>query len=69
MSGGSFLAIGRIMANRASDEEAVFHAARRIRSPQERAEFLRGACGDDAALLERSRPCCAYTTRKTASAA
>src|SRR3954468_10413167 len=41
------------MDNLLPDEEAVFHAARRLPSPRERSEYLRGACGDDAALLAR----------------
>jgi serine/threonine protein kinase len=41
------------MAKPPCDEETVFHAARLLRSPAERAEYLRGACGDDAALLAR----------------
>jgi hypothetical protein len=45
--------IGRVMGNPQCDEEAVFHAARRLSSPAERAEYLRSACGDDAALLGR----------------
>src|SRR4051812_10798366 len=41
------------MDNLLPDEEAVFHAARRLPSPRGSAESLRGACGDDAALLAR----------------
>jgi serine/threonine protein kinase len=54
-SGGSSLLTGRNMADRPSDEEALFHAARRLPSPRERAEYLRGACGGDPALLGRVR--------------
>src|SRR5689334_17317500 len=41
------------MGNLPCDEEALFHAARRLQSPQERTEYLRSACGDDAALRGR----------------
>jgi serine/threonine protein kinase len=41
------------MADLPCDEEALFHAARRLQSPRERAEYLRGACGDDPALRGR----------------
>ena len=37
------------------DEEALFHAARRIADPDARALFLNQACGDDAVLAERVR--------------
>jgi eukaryotic-like serine/threonine-protein kinase len=37
------------------DEEALFHAARRITDPAARELFLNQACGDDAALAERVR--------------
>jgi serine/threonine protein kinase/tetratricopeptide (TPR) repeat protein len=37
------------------DEEALFHAARRIADPDARALFIDQACGDDAALAERVR--------------
>ena len=37
------------------DEEALFHAARRIASADERAMVLRQACGDDTGLAERVR--------------
>src|SRR5262245_53746121 len=41
------------MAVKSLDEEALFHAARRIPSGEDRAQFLRHACGDDAGLAER----------------
>jgi serine/threonine protein kinase/tetratricopeptide (TPR) repeat protein len=41
------------MADQPCDEEALFHAARRLPSPGERAEYLRGACGDDPAVRGR----------------
>jgi serine/threonine protein kinase len=37
------------------DEEALFHATRRIASAEDRAQFLRHACGEDAGLAERVR--------------
>jgi serine/threonine protein kinase/tetratricopeptide (TPR) repeat protein len=37
------------------DEEALFHAARRIADPEERARFIEQACGDNARLAERVR--------------
>jgi serine/threonine protein kinase/tetratricopeptide (TPR) repeat protein len=43
------------MAVKSLDEEALFHAARRIASADDRAQFLRHACGDDAGLAERVR--------------
>ncbi|MBW3543076.1 MAG: hypothetical protein KY476_22690, partial [Planctomycetes bacterium] len=36
-----------------TSEEAIFNEARRIADPAERAEWLRQACGDDAALQSR----------------
>jgi serine/threonine protein kinase len=44
---------GRNMADKPCDEEGLFHAARRLHSAQERSAYLRGACGDDAALRGR----------------
>jgi tetratricopeptide (TPR) repeat protein/tRNA A-37 threonylcarbamoyl transferase component Bud32 len=41
------------MGNLPCDEEALFHAARRLQSPGERAEYLSGACGGDPALRGR----------------
>jgi serine/threonine protein kinase len=37
------------------DEEALFHAARRIADPEARAQFIDQACGDHAGLAERVR--------------
>ena len=53
MSGIACPHTGHVMAKQPCDEEAVFHAARLLRSEQERDEYLHGACGDDAALLAR----------------
>jgi eukaryotic-like serine/threonine-protein kinase len=41
------------MANSIRSEESVFHATRVLTSPEERAAYLAGACGDDAALRSR----------------
>ena len=35
------------------DEEAVFHVARSIASPEARAQYLAQVCGDDSALRSR----------------
>src|SRR3954454_25295326 len=35
------------------DEEAIYHAARRIADPEARDAYLRQVCGDDAALRGR----------------
>jgi WD40 repeat protein len=35
------------------DEKAIFNVARTIESPEARAEYVRQACGSDAALIER----------------
>ena len=35
------------------NEETIFNAAIEIDSPQERAAFVKSACGDDAKLLSR----------------
>jgi serine/threonine protein kinase/WD40 repeat protein len=43
------------MAAKPFDEEALFHAARRIADLDARALFINQACGDDAALAERVR--------------
>jgi hypothetical protein len=43
------------MADPHCDEEALFHAARRLQPPPQREQYLRGACGDDPALLGRVR--------------
>src|SRR5262245_65107145 len=43
------------MSAKLQDEEALFHAARRIADPAARALFISQACGDDAALAERVR--------------
>jgi serine/threonine protein kinase/tetratricopeptide (TPR) repeat protein len=43
------------MAHQPPDEEALFHAARRITEPAARALFIEQACGDNAALAERVR--------------
>jgi serine/threonine protein kinase len=37
------------------DEEALFHAVRRITDPKARALFINQACGEDAPLAERVR--------------
>src|SRR5919198_4994200 len=41
------------MASELLDEKAIFNAARQIGSPDERAEYLRQACGTDSGLRER----------------
>jgi serine/threonine protein kinase/WD40 repeat protein len=46
---------GPTMAVKSLDEEALFHAARRIASADDRSQFLRHACGADAGLAERVR--------------
>src|SRR5262245_47653084 len=43
------------MAGNQLDEEAVFNAARRIESTEERGIFIRHACGDDEAFAQRVR--------------
>jgi eukaryotic-like serine/threonine-protein kinase len=43
------------MATKPLDEEAIFHAARRMPSAEDRAEFIGQACGADTALAERVR--------------
>ncbi len=43
------------MSEKPVDEEALFHAARRIADPAARAPFIDQACGDNAALAERVR--------------
>jgi len=41
------------MASEKLDEKAIFNVARKIASPEARAEYLHQACGDDRNLLER----------------
>jgi serine/threonine protein kinase/tetratricopeptide (TPR) repeat protein len=43
------------MSAKLLDEEALFHAARRIADPEARAVFIDQACGDNAALAQRVR--------------
>ncbi len=43
------------MINKHLDEEAIFHAARRIDGVDERAKFVHQACGDQPAVEERVR--------------
>jgi hypothetical protein len=40
------------MATKPLDEEAVFHAARRMPSAEDRAKFIGQTCGADTALAE-----------------
>lgn len=41
------------MGDRPLDEKAIFHAACRVKPPEARGDYLKQACGDDAALIER----------------
>ena len=41
------------MASRQLDEEAIFHVARGLSQPEERAEYLNDVCADDQHLRER----------------
>ena len=41
------------MAEPPIDEKEVFNRARQIEAPEERLAYLRGACGQDQAALER----------------
>src|SRR5713226_8761483 len=46
---------GPAMSMKPLDEEALFHAARRIAAPEARELFISQACGDNAGLAGRVR--------------
>ena len=41
------------MGTKQLDEEAIFHAARRLENADERTLFIKQACGGDVALAQR----------------
>ena len=57
------------LAAKSLDEEALFHAARRIADPAARQLFIDQACGDNAGLAERVRALLAMHEEENASAA